>query len=239
MKLDILVLAAHPDDAELSCSGTILKHLAAGKKVGIVDLTRGELGTRGSADLRDEEAAESSRIMGLTVRENLRMRDGFFANDEAHQLQIIQVLRKYQPEIVLCNALDDRHPDHAKGSELAVKACFLSGLSKITTDLDGQPQEAWRPRLVLQYIQDNYIKPDIIVDVTEFWDTKMESIYAFKSQFHNSEYDEPQQTYISTPEFLKVIEARARELGKAIGATYGEGFTSKKLLGVNNLFDLL
>lgn len=239
MKLDILVLAAHPDDAELSCSGTILKHLAAGKKVGLVDLTRGELGTRGSADLRDDEAAESSRIMGLTVRENLRMRDGFFANDEAHQLQIIQVLRKYQPEIVLCNALDDRHPDHAKGSELAVKSCFLSGLSKITTELDGQPQEAWRPRLVLQYIQDNYIKPDIIVDVTEFWDTKMESIYAFKSQFHNSEYDEPQQTYISTPEFLKVIEARARELGKAIGATYGEGFTSKKLLGVNNLFDLL
>lgn len=239
MKLDILVLAAHPDDAELSCSGTILKHLAAGKKVGIVDLTRGELGTRGSADLRDLEAAESSRVMGLTVRENLGMRDGFFANDEVHQLQIIQVLRKYRPEIVLCNALDDRHPDHAKGSELAVKSCFLSGLSKIITDLDGRPQEAWRPRLVLQYIQDNYIKPDIIVDVTEFWDTKMESIYAFKSQFHNEEYDEPQQTYISTPEFLKVIEARARELGKAIGATYGEGFTSKKLLGVNDLFDLL
>lgn len=239
MKLDILVLAAHPDDAELSCSGTILKHLAAGKKVGLVDLTRGELGTRGSADLRDEEAAESARIMGLTVRENLRMRDGFFANDEAHQLQVIQVLRKYQPEIVLCNAQDDRHPDHAKGSELAVTSCFLSGLSKITTEMDGQPQEAWRPRLVLQYIQDNYIKPDVIVDVTEFWDIKMESIYAFKSQFHNAEYDEPQQTYISTPEFLKVIEARARELGKAIGATYGEGFTSKKLLGVNNLFDLL
>ena len=239
MKLDILVLAAHPDDAELSCSGTILKHLAAGKKVGLVDLTRGELGSRGSADLRDEEAAESARIMGLTVRENLRMRDGFFANDEAHQLQIIQVLRKYQPEIVLCNALHDRHPDHAKGSELAVTSCFLSGLSKIITELDGHSQEAWRPRLVLQYIQDNYIKPDVIVDVTDFWDTKMESIYAFKSQFHNAEYDEPQQTYISTPEFLKVIEARARELGKAIGATYGEGFTSKKLLGVNNLFDLL
>jgi len=239
MKLDILVLAAHPDDAELSCSGTILKHLAAGKKVGVVDLTRGELGSRGSADLRDEEAAESARIMGLTVRENLRMRDGFFANDEAHQLQIIQVLRKYQPEIVLCNALHDRHPDHAKGSELAVTSCFLSGLSKIITELDGHSQEAWRPRLVLQYIQDNYIKPDVIVDVTDFWDTKMESIYAFKSQFHNAEYDEPQQTYISTPEFLKVIEARARELGKAIGATYGEGFTSKKLLGVNNLFDLL
>jgi N-acetylglucosamine malate deacetylase 1 len=239
MKLDILVLAAHPDDAELSCSGTILKHLAMGKKVGIVDLTRGELGTRGSADLRDGEAADSARILGLTVRENLRMRDAFFANDEAHQLQVITMLRKYQPEIVLCNAIDDRHPDHAKGSELAVTSCFLAGLSKIRTDLDGEEQTAWRPRLVLQYIQDNYIKPDIIVDVTDHWDTKMQSIYAFRSQFHNPGYDEPEQTYISTPEFLKVIEARARELGKAIGATYGEGFTSKKLLGVDDLFNLL
>ena len=239
MKLDILVLAAHPDDAELSCSGTILKHLAMGKKVGIADFTRGELGTRGSAELRDQEAADSARILGLSARENLRMRDGFFANDEAHQMQLIRVIRKYQPEIILCNALDDRHPDHAKGSELAVTSSFLAGLSKIATELDGQPQSAWRPRLVLQYIQDNYIRPDIIVDVTDHWDTKMESIYAFRSQFHNPGYDEPEQTYISTPEFLKVIEARARELGKAIGATYGEGFTSKKLLGVDDLFHLL
>lgn len=239
MKLDILVLAAHPDDAELSCSGTVLKHLAMGKKVGIADLTRGELGTRGSAELRDQEAADSARILGLTVRENLGLRDGFFVNDEAHQMEVIRVIRKYQPEIILCNAIDDRHPDHARASELAVTSCFLSGLSKIRTELDGSQQEAWRPRLVLQYIQDNYIRPDIIVDVTEHWDVKMESIYAFKSQFHNPGYDEPEQTYISTPEFLKVIEARARELGKAIGATYGEGFTCKKLLGVNDLFNLL
>ncbi|HEY1025223.1 MAG TPA: bacillithiol biosynthesis deacetylase BshB1 [Sphingobacteriaceae bacterium] len=239
MKLDILVFAAHPDDAELSCSGTILKHVAAGKKVGIVDFTRGELGTRGSADLRDEEAAASSKILGLAVRENLRMRDGFFANDEIHQLQLITMLRKYRPEIVLCNALQDRHPDHGKGSDLAVTSCFLSGLIRIRTELDGSAQEAWRPKLVLQYIQDNYIKPDILVDVTDFWDQKMESIQAFKSQFHSDDYNDPNQTYISTPEFLQVIDARARELGKAISATYAEGFTSKKLLGVESLFDLV
>lgn len=239
MKLDILVLAAHPDDAELSCSGTILKHVAAGKKVGIADFTRGELGTRGSADLRDEEAATSSKILGLAVRENLQMRDGFFLNDEAHQLQLIQVLRKYQPEIVLCNALHDRHPDHGKASELAVTSCFLSGLKKIITYLDGVEQGAWRPKLVLQYIQDNYIKPDILIDVTDFWGQKMDSIRAFKSQFHSDEYDDPDQTYISTPEFLQVIDARAREFGKSIGVTYAEGFTSKKLLGVQSLFDLV
>ena len=239
MKLDILVFSAHPDDAELACSGTILKEVAAGKKVGIVDLTRGELGTRGTADERDVEAANSAKILGLSARENLRMRDGFFSNDEAHQLQVIKAIRKYQPDIVLCNALEDRHPDHARASELAITSCFLSGLIKIQTELDGVEQTAWRPRLVLQYIQDNYIQPDVLVDVTEFWDGKMASIYAFKSQFHNPEYDQAEQTYISSPEFLKVVEARSREFGKAIGGTFAEGFTSKKLLGVNSLSDLL
>lgn len=238
MKLDILVFAAHPDDAELSCSGTILKHIAGGKKVGIIDLTRGELGTRGSAEQRDEEAKASGDILGLSVRENLAMRDGFFINDEAHQLQIIQMLRKYKPEIVFCNALYDRHPDHGKGYELVLKSSFLSGLIKIETKLSNSVQEAWRPRLVLQYIQDTYIKPDILVDVSEFWDKKMESIRAFKTQFFNPEYDEPNSTYISSPEFLMILEARGRELGKSIGAKYAEGFTSQKLLGVDDLFQL-
>lgn len=238
MKLDILVFAAHPDDAELSCSGTILKHVAAGKKVGIIDLTRGELGTRGSAELRDKEAEAAMKILGIDIRENLRMRDGFFLHDEEHQLQIIKMLRKYQPEIVLCNALHDRHPDHGKGSELVTRSSFLSGLTKIETKLNDELQEAWRPRLVLQYIQDSYIKPDILVDVSEFWEKKIESIKAFKTQFFNPDHDEPNSTYISSPEFLLILEARGRELGKSIGATYAEGFTCQKLLGVDDLFQL-
>ncbi|SKB29061.1 bacillithiol biosynthesis deacetylase BshB1 [Daejeonella lutea] len=237
MKLDILVFAVHPDDAELGCSGTILKHIAAGKKVGIVDLTRGELGTRGTAETRDEESAESTRILGLHVRENLEMRDGFFKNDEQHQLKVIQMIRKYTPEVVLCNALHDRHPDHGRASDLVYDALFLSGLAKIETQYEGKSQKAFRPRLLLQFIQDRYIQPDILVDVTEFWDKKLECIHAFKTQFFNPDNDD-KQTYISSPEFLKVIEARSRELGKSIGAVHAEGFTSKKLLGVNNLFDL-
>lgn len=237
MKLDILVFAVHPDDAELGCSGTILKHIAAGKKVGIVDLTRGELGTRGTAETRDQEAAKSAEILGLHARENLRMRDGFFKNDEEHQLQIIQMLRKYTPEIVFCNAQHDRHPDHGRAAELVNDAVFLSGLPKIKTSLNGMSQSAWRPRLLLQYIQDRYIQPDILVDVSDFWDKKMESIYAFSTQFYNPELDE-EATYISSPEFLKVVEARARDLGKYINATYAEGFTCQKLLGVDDLFQL-
>lgn len=237
MKLDILVFAVHPDDAELGCSGTILKHIAAGKKVGIVDLTRGELGTRGTAETRDEEAAQSAGILGLEVRENLRMRDGFFKNDEEHQLQVISMIRKYRPEIVLSNALHDRHPDHGRAADLVYDALFLSGLSKVKTGLDGTEQEAWRPGLLLQYIQDRYIEPDILIDVTDFWDKKVESIHAFSTQFFNPDNDD-QGTYISSPEFLKVIEARARDLGKYIGATYAEGFTSRKYLGVDDLFQL-
>ena len=239
MKLDILVFAVHPDDAELGCSGTILKHLKLGKKVGIVDLTRGELGTRGTAELRDEEAADSAKILGLSVRENLRMRDGFFKNDEEHQLQIVQKIRRYRPEIILCNALEDRHPDHGRAGNLVNDAVFLSGLSKISTEHEWQNQEAWRPRLVFQFIQDRYLRPDIVIDVSEFWEQKVASIQAFKSQFYNPEYDkDEQQTYISSPEFLKGIEARAREYGKHIGVTYAEGFTCRKFLGVDSLFDL-
>jgi bacillithiol biosynthesis deacetylase BshB1 len=237
MKLDILVLAVHPDDAELGCSGTIAKHIALGKKVGIVDFTRGELGTRGTAETRDEEAAASAKILGLHARENLRFKDGFFKNDEAHQLEVIKMIRKYQPEIVLSNALRDRHPDHARAGDLANDACFLSGLSKIETNLEGVNQEAWRPRLILQYIQDYYIKPDIIVDITPFIDIKVSAIKAFKTQFYNPDHQEA-ETYISSPEFFESVLGRAREFGKSIGATFAEGFTSRKLLGVADLFEL-
>lgn len=237
MKLDILVLAVHPDDAELGCSGTILKHIALGKRVGIIDFTRGELGTRGTAETRDEEAADSARIMGLHARENLRFKDAFFKNDEEHQREVIRMIRKYQPEIVLSNALRDRHPDHGKAGDLANDACFLSGLSKIKTIENEIEQEAWRPRLLLQYIQDYYIQPDVIIDITPFMDTKIAAIKAFKTQFYNPELDEP-STYISSPEFFESVVGRAREFGKSIGATYGEGFTSRKLLGVESLFDL-
>lgn len=237
MKLDILIIAVHPDDAELCCSGTILKHIAMGKKVGIVDLTRGELGTRGTAETRDEEAADSARILGLHARENLRFRDGFFQNDEFHRLEVIKVIRKYQPEIILSNALEDRHPDHGRAGDLVYDSVFLSGLPKIETEVEGLNQAAHRPRLLLQYIQDRYLKPDIIVDISAHMDQKIESIKAFKTQFYNPDVD-GLQTYISSPEFFETVIGRSREFGKSIGATFGEGFTSRKLLGVDNLFDL-
>lgn len=237
MKLDILVLAVHPDDAELGCSGTILRHIAEGKKVGIVDFTRGELGTRGTAETRDVEAADSARILGLHARENLGFKDAFFMNDEQHRLEVIRMIRKYQPEIVLSNALEDRHPDHGRAGDLANDACFLAGLMKIKTSQDGVEQEAWRPRLILQYIQDHYIKPDIIVDITPYMETKIKAIQSFKTQFFNPELDEP-STYISSPEFFESVIGRAREFGKSIGATYGEGFTSRKLLGIDDIFNL-
>lgn len=237
MKLDLLVLAVHPDDAELGCSGTIIKHIAQGKKVGIVDFTQGELGTRGTIETRAAEAEASSKIMGLHARENIKIRDGFFKNDEPHQLEVVKMIRKYQPEIILTNALYDRHPDHGRASELANDAIFLSGLRKVQTNLEGNAQQPWRPRLVLQYIQDTYIKPDIIVDISAQMEQKIEAIKAFKTQFDSPDESEP-QTYISTPEFLQSVIARAREMGKNIGAEYGEGFTSRKLLGVDNLFHL-
>jgi N-acetylglucosamine malate deacetylase 1 len=237
MNLDILVIAVHPDDAELCCSGTILKHIALGKKVGIVDLTRGELGTRGTAETRDEEAADSAKILGLHIRENLRLRDGFFQNDEFHRLEVIKAIRKYQPEIILSNALEDRHPDHGRAGDLVYDSVFLSGLPKIETSIEGIKQEAHRPRLLLQFIQDRYLKPDIIVDISDHMDKKIESIQAFKTQFYNPDV-EGQETYISSPEFFESVIGRSREFGKSIGATFGEGFTSRKLLGVDNLFVL-
>jgi bacillithiol biosynthesis deacetylase BshB1 len=238
LKLDILVLPVHPDDAELGCSGTILKEIAQGKKVGIVDLTRGELGTRGSAEIRDQEAAESSRILGLTIRDNLSLPDGFFENTKEYQLKVIEAIRRFRPEIVITNAYHDRHPDHGRASDLVEASAFLAGLRKIETRYNNEVQEAWRPNLVLHFIQDNYIKPDILIDVTNHWDKKIESIYAFGSQFFNPDWENEPQTYISSPDFIAVIEARAREFGKSIGVKYAEGFTSRKILGVDTLFDL-
>jgi len=239
IKLDILVLPVHPDDAELGCAGTLLKHISLGKKVGIADLTRGELGTRGSAEIREKEAAGSARILGLSVRENLGLPDGFFQNTREYQLKIIEVIRKYQPEIIITNAYHDRHPDHGRASELVEASVFLAGLRKIETRFQGEFQQVWRPGLVLHFIQDNYIKPDILIDVTAHWDKKIESVKAFGSQFYNPGWQDEPQTYISSPDFIQIIEARAREFGKSIGVKYAEGFTSRKILGVDNLFDLL
>ncbi|MBE7174903.1 MAG: bacillithiol biosynthesis deacetylase BshB1 [Mucilaginibacter polytrichastri] len=239
MKLDILVIAVHPDDSELCCSGTILKHIAEGKKVGIVDLTRGELGTRGSAEMRDKEAADAAEILGLSVRENLRMRDGFFAIDEENQRKIISVIRKYQPDIILTNAEDDRHSDHGRAAQLVEEATFMAGLVKITTENGTENQEPWRPSLLLHFIQDRFIKPDILIDISDFWEKKVQSILAYRSQFHVEDYVSNElQTYISNPGFLKNIEARHRELGKYIGAEFAEGFTCRRYLGVNDLFSL-
>lgn len=238
MKLDILVLAAHPDDAEISCGATLAKHIALGKKVGVVDLTRGELGTRGTAEIRDLEAAASSKILGLSVRENLGLRDGFFQNSETDQLRVVTAIRKYQPEIVLTNAVHDRHPDHGRASELVYQSTFLSGLVKVETTLDSKQQTAWRPKAVYHFIQSLYIQPDFVVDVSDFWERKIESLRAFKSQFYDPQSNEP-ETYISNPGFMKLIEARGHELGYTIGVKYGEGFTVRRHIGARNLFDLV
>ncbi|MFV5697880.1 bacillithiol biosynthesis deacetylase BshB1 [Flavobacterium sp. ZT3R17] len=238
MKLDILAFGAHPDDVELGCSGTILKEIALGKTVGIVDLTRGELGTRGSAEIRDEEANAAAKILGVSVRENLEMRDGFFVNDEKHQLEIIKMIRKYQPEIVLCNAIDDRHIDHAKGSKLVSDACFLSGLRKIETTVDGENQAAWRPKLVYHYIQWKNIEPDFVVDITGFTDKKIESILAYRSQFYDPNSNEPESP-ITSKNFLESLNYRSRDLGRLVGVEFGEGFTVERYLAVNSLGDLI
>lgn len=234
MKLDILVMAAHPDDAELACSGTIRKQLALGKKVGIVDFTRGELGTRGTPEIRLAESAAATEILGIQVRENIGLADGFFVNDQASQLKLIEVIRAYQPDIVLANALEDRHPDHGKGAQLAIDACFLSGLRKIETLRNGKKQTEWRPKQVFHYIQDRYLEPDFVVDITEQWPTKEAAIRAFRSQFFDPNSSEP-ASYISSPEFLHFIEARAREMGHKIGVTYGEGFQTQKTIAIQDL----
>lgn len=237
MKLDILVLAAHPDDAEISCGGTIAKHVSLGHKVGVVDLTRGELGTRGTPAIRDAEATEAAKILGISVRENIGLRDGFFQNSEIDQLKVIEAIRKFQPEIILTNAIHDRHPDHGRAAALVFESSFLSGLLKIETVSDGKSQLPWRPKAVYHFIQSQYITPDFVVDVTDYWDKKIESLRAFKSQFYDPQSKEP-STFISDPGFMKLIEARGHELGYSIGAKYGEGFTVKRLIGVDNLFQL-
>lgn len=237
MKLDILVIAAHPDDAELACSGTIALQVSKGYKVGIIDLTQGEMGTRGTPELRLIEAEHSGKVLGLSARENLKFQDIFFKDDAGHQTEIIKMIRKYQPDIVLANAITDRHPDHGKGSSLTSNACFMSGLRKIETVYKHENQSPWRPKFVYHYIQNNYIKPDFVVDISNYWDIKLASIRAFKSQFFDPTNKEP-ASFISSEEFLDFIEARAREFGHSINVKFGEGFTVEKMIGVEDLFDL-
>lgn len=238
MKLDILAIGAHPDDVELGCSATLAKEISRGKKVGIIDLTRGELGTRGSAEIRDAEASKAAELLGVSYRENLGFKDGFFTNDESHQMAVIKMIRKYQPEIVLCNAIRDRHIDHGKGSSLVSDACFLSGLRRIQTELEGIDQKAWRPKLVYHYIQWENIKPDFVVDVSGFIDKKIEAVMAYSSQFYDPDSKEPVSP-ISSQNFLESINYRARDLGRLIGTDYAEGFTVERFVAVDNLDQLI
>lgn len=234
MKLNLLAFGAHPDDVELSSAGTILNQIALGRTAGIIDLTQGELGTRGNVAVRKSEAASAAHILGLSVRENLQMADGFFMNDAAHQLKVIGILRKYQPDIVLCNAIEDRHPDHSRAAELVETSCFLSGLTKIETWAEDVLQHPWRPNVILHYIQDRYIHPDVVIDISDFWEKKMESIKAHSSQFYDPNSNEP-ETYIASKGFFEMIETRAREIGRANGFKYAEGFTCKKIVGIKDL----
>ncbi len=236
-KLHILAIAVHPDDIELGCAGTLLKHAAMGQATGILDLTRGELGTRGSAEIRLQEAANAGKIMGVKVRENAGMRDGFFRNDEAHQLQIIQYLRRWQPDIVLTNAPEDRHPDHGRASALVADACFLAGLRKIESTDGGKLQDPWRPKRVFHMIQDRQLTPTFLVDIADVFNQKLEAIAAYKSQFHDPESQEP-QTYISSQNFLEEIKYRDALLGKRIGSKYAEGFISVNIPGIAHLDQL-
>ncbi|RYY54761.1 MAG: bacillithiol biosynthesis deacetylase BshB1 [Chitinophagaceae bacterium] len=241
MKLDILAIGVHPDDIELGCSGTLIREIKNGKKVGIVDLTQGELGSRGTIETRMKEAADAAVIMGALVRENLKMRDGFFRNDEEHQMQLIRTIRKYQPEIIIGNVRSDRHPDHGRAGDLINDACFLSGLLKIeTTDEKGEQQQKWRPKYVFQYLQDWYHEPDILIDISDVFEQRMDTIRAYTTQFHTaaSETGGP-VTYISTPDFLDSVTARARILGRRIGVKYAEGFVSDKKIGLNGFDGLV
>jgi N-acetylglucosamine malate deacetylase 1 len=233
MKLDLLAFGVHPDDVELSCAGVLLVEKLNGKKTGIIDLTQGELGTRGNAATRKLEASAAAKILGVDVRENLAMADGFFANDEPHQRKIITALRTYQPEIVLCNAPKDRHPDHGRAANLVADAAFLSSLSKIETMVGGIQQQAWRPKYVFNYIQDKFMNPDFVIDITHVFEQKIESIKAYTTQFNSSDNKEP-QTYISTPDFLDSVVYRHKWFGKMIGVKYAEGFITEKMIGFNN-----
>jgi bacillithiol biosynthesis deacetylase BshB1 len=237
MKLDILAFGVHPDDVELGCAGTIMATIDQGKKVGIVDLTRGELGTRGTPTTRTQEAAAASKIMGVDVRENLDMADGFFVNDEAHQRKIIALIRKYQPDIILANAPEDRHPDHGRSAKLVSDAAFLSGLRKVETIHDGATQQAWRPAYTFHYIQDRFIQPSFVIDITKYMDRKIEAVLAYGTQFNSADTSEP-QTYISSPQFLETVKARALMLGKRIGVGYAEGYITEKIIGFSN-FDAI
>ncbi|MCX7551861.1 bacillithiol biosynthesis deacetylase BshB1 [Xanthomarina sp. F2636L] len=240
MKLDILAFGAHPDDVELGCGGTLAKEIAAGKKVGIIDLTRGELGTRGTAETRDKESEDASNILGASIRINMEFADGFFINDKNHQLELIKIIRKYQPEIVLCNAITDRHIDHGKGSQLVSDACFLSGLLKIDTKFDAdddQWQNPWRPKQVYHYIQWQPIAPDFVVDVSEFMNQKTEAVMAYKTQFYDPKSKAP-ETPISSKNFTDSIAYRAKDLGRLVGVDSAEGFTVERYPVVNSLFDL-
>ena len=241
MKLDILAIGVHPDDVELGCSGTLINEIRRGKKVGIVDLTQGELSTRGNIETRYQESANAAMIIGVAIRENLRMRDGFFRNDEAHQIQLIETIRKYQPEIVIGNILSDRHPDHGRAGHLISDAFFLSGLAKIDTkDKNGHVQEKWRPKYFLQYMQDWYHEPDLLIDISDVFEQRMKAIEAYSTQFYTSASDsEGPQTYISTPDFLDSVIARARMLGKRIGVKFAEGFITEKKIGIKNLDSLI
>lgn len=238
MKIDILAFGSHPDDVELSCTGTLLVEKQNGKKIGVIDLTQGELGTRGTPETRKQEAMDATAILGLDVRENLDLGDGFFENSESNKKNVISVIRKYRPEIILINAPEDRHPDHGRGAKLVADASFLSGLIKIETFVDGAVQQPWRPKYVLNYIQDRYLKPNFVVDVTSVFEKKLESIRAYKTQFYNPELNEP-ETYISTPDFLDSIIYRARMFGKMIGVKFAEGFISEKMIGISSLDALI
>ena len=236
-KIDILAIGAHPDDVELGCSGTLAKEISEGKKVGIIDLTRGELGTRGSVDIRDLEAKEAANILGISFRENLNFKDGFFTNDINHQMILIQIIRKYRPNIILCNAIDDRHIDHPKGAKLVVDSCFLSGLKKIKTNNEGTDQNPWRPENIYHYIQWKNLNPDFVVDISEYFDTKIKSVKAFKSQFYNGN-ESVHDTPISTKNFLDSIEYRAKDLGRLTGVEYAEGFIASRLPRIESISDL-
>ncbi len=237
-KLDILAIGAHPDDVELGCGATLAKEISLGKQVGILDLTRGELGTRGSAEIRDKEAAIAAKILGVEIRENLAFSDGFFVNDKLHQLEIIKVIRKYKPEIVLCNAIDDRHIDHAKGSKLVSDACFLSGLRKVETSLNDVVQDSWRPKHVYHYIQWKNLEPDFVVNIDGFIHKKLEAVKAYGSQFYDPDSKEPSSP-IASKNFLESITYRAQDLGRLIGAEFAEGFTVERYVAVNKLSDLV
>ena len=240
MKLDILVFGAHPDDAELGAGATIAKEVSRGKKIGIIDLTRGELGTRGTAEIRDQESTTAAKILGVALRENMEFADGFFVNDKDHQLEVIKIIRKYRPDVVLCNAVDDRHIDHAKGSKLVSDACFLSGLVKIDTKMDGddQWQEPWRPKAVYHFIQWKNLEPDFVVDVSGFMDKKKAAIMAYGSQFYDPKSNEP-ETPISSKNFIDSVVYRARDLGRLVGVEHAEGFTVERFVAVDNLDDLI